>query len=234
MKINEILTESENLQEGPILNKIGTAIGKGVGTAAKGVGAVAGGIAGLGKAFKKGYQAGKTAVGSGGDDDDIAAATADAKTRIGSTDDADSDTAQQTTTKPDTTVKTTPTTPEPKPKVQPTQRVEPTLEPENPAPEPTQGTEYAKIQKAIGQLQPTQKQEIVTMLQNDPKVQAAQKAAADRAAAKKVPVTNPKITPKPVAKKTKTAPTAKTVSVKQKQLTPSGFGQMVQGLSKGS
>ena len=30
MKINEILVESHSLEEGPILNKIGTAIGKGV------------------------------------------------------------------------------------------------------------------------------------------------------------------------------------------------------------
>ena len=61
MKINEILIESQQLDEGP-LGSIGTAIGKGVGAAAKGVGAVAGGVAGLGRAFKKGYAGGKATV----------------------------------------------------------------------------------------------------------------------------------------------------------------------------
>jgi hypothetical protein len=67
MKISEILVESKQLDEGPLLNKIGSAVGKGVGTVAKGVGAVAGGVVGTGKALAKGYQAGKAAVGSGGD-----------------------------------------------------------------------------------------------------------------------------------------------------------------------
>jgi hypothetical protein len=70
MRINEILTESqlEQLEEGPILNKIGSAVGKGVGALAKGVGAVAGGVAGLGAAVKKGFQAGKGVVSGAGDD----------------------------------------------------------------------------------------------------------------------------------------------------------------------
>jgi hypothetical protein len=70
MKINEILLESEvqNLEEGPILNKIGTAVGKGVGAVAKGAGAVAGGVAGLGAAAKKGFQAGKQTVAGAGDE----------------------------------------------------------------------------------------------------------------------------------------------------------------------
>jgi hypothetical protein len=70
MKINEILLESEvqNLEEGPILNKIGSAVGKGVGAVAKGAGAVAGGVAGLGAAAKKGFQAGKQTVAGAGDD----------------------------------------------------------------------------------------------------------------------------------------------------------------------
>ena len=68
MRIQEILIESHQLDEGPILNKIGTAVGKGVGTLAKGVGAVAGGVAGLGSAVKKGFQAGKATVGGAGDD----------------------------------------------------------------------------------------------------------------------------------------------------------------------
>ena len=67
MKIQEILVESQ-LQEGPILNKIGSAIGKGAGTLAKGVGSIAGGVAGLGSALAKGYKAGKSAVSMAGDD----------------------------------------------------------------------------------------------------------------------------------------------------------------------
>ena len=74
MRIQEILIESHQLDEGPLLNKIGSAVGKGVGTLAKGVGAVAGGIAGLGAAAKKGFQAGKTTVGGAGDADPAAAA----------------------------------------------------------------------------------------------------------------------------------------------------------------
>ena len=67
MKISEVLVESKQLQEGPILNKIGTGVGKVVGTIGKGVGAAVGGAVGLGKAIKKGYQAGKAVVGQGGD-----------------------------------------------------------------------------------------------------------------------------------------------------------------------
>ena len=66
MRINEILVES-TLEEGPILNKIGSGIGKVAGTVAKGVGAVAGGVAGLGSALKKGFQAGKQTVAGAGD-----------------------------------------------------------------------------------------------------------------------------------------------------------------------
>ncbi len=68
MKINEILVESQQLDEGPLLNKIGSGIGKVAGGVGKAVGAVAGGIAGLGSAIKKGYQAGKSTVATGGDD----------------------------------------------------------------------------------------------------------------------------------------------------------------------
>jgi|694.fasta_scaffold46793_3 hypothetical protein len=73
MKISELLVESQQLDEGPILNKIGSAVGKGVGAVAKGVGAVAGGVAGLGSAVKKGFQAGKATVGGAGDNADPAA-----------------------------------------------------------------------------------------------------------------------------------------------------------------
>jgi hypothetical protein len=70
MKITEILAESKQLNEGPLLNKIGDVIGKGVGGVGKGIGAVAGGVAGLGTAIKKGYRAGKATVAGGGDDEE--------------------------------------------------------------------------------------------------------------------------------------------------------------------
>jgi hypothetical protein len=65
MRINEILTESQlqQLDEGPILNKIGSVVGGAARGLAKGVGAVAGGVVGAGRAIKKGYQAGKAFVG---------------------------------------------------------------------------------------------------------------------------------------------------------------------------
>lgn len=69
MKLEEIIVES-NLEEGPILNKIGAGIGKAAGTMAKGVGAVAGGVAGLGSAFKKGFQSGKAQVAKAGDEEE--------------------------------------------------------------------------------------------------------------------------------------------------------------------
>lgn len=76
MRIQDILVESQQLDEGPILNKIGTGIGKLAGGAAKAVGAVAGGIAGAGQAIKKGYQAGKQTVAGAGDDEEPAAGAA--------------------------------------------------------------------------------------------------------------------------------------------------------------
>jgi hypothetical protein len=69
MKITEILVESRELEEGPLLNKFGSAVGKVAGTVAKGVGAVAGGVAGAGTALKKGWNAGKAAVARAGDDE---------------------------------------------------------------------------------------------------------------------------------------------------------------------
>ena len=74
MRIQELLVESEQLDEGP-LSAIGTGLGKVAGGAAKAVGAVAGGVAGLGSAFKKGYQSGKSTVA--GDEEPAAAAPAD-------------------------------------------------------------------------------------------------------------------------------------------------------------
>jgi hypothetical protein len=77
MRINEILIESQ-LEEGPLLNKIGSGIGKAAGSVAKGVGAVAGGVAGLGSALKKGFQAGKQTVAGAGDATAAPAGTAPA------------------------------------------------------------------------------------------------------------------------------------------------------------
>jgi hypothetical protein len=76
MRLNELLTEDQDLEEGPLLNKIGAGIGKVAGGAAKAVGAVAGGIAGLGAAAKKGFQAGKTTVAGAGDEPAADTATA--------------------------------------------------------------------------------------------------------------------------------------------------------------
>lgn len=70
MKINELLVESQQLDEGPF----GTAVGKAVGGLAKGVGAVAGGVAGMGKAFKKGWDSGKATVAGDPDPNDAAPA----------------------------------------------------------------------------------------------------------------------------------------------------------------
>jgi len=70
MKIHELLVENEQLDEGP-LSAIGSGLGKVAGGAAKAVGAVAGGVAGLGSAFKKGYQSGKKTVA--GDEEEPAA-----------------------------------------------------------------------------------------------------------------------------------------------------------------
>lgn len=67
MKITELLVESEQIQEGPLLNKLGTAMGTVAGTAAKGVGALAGGVAGMKAAAKKGFKAGKQQVAKAGD-----------------------------------------------------------------------------------------------------------------------------------------------------------------------
>lgn len=58
MKISDLLTESKQLDEGPILDKISAGIGK----ASKAVGAVAGGVAGAVDAAKKGFAAGRSAV----------------------------------------------------------------------------------------------------------------------------------------------------------------------------
>lgn len=121
---------------------------------------------------------------------------------------------------------------------------------------------YAQAQKAVDGLPPEQKKEVIAMLQADPKVKAAMARPAagtkESPNAKfwkqgKHSSGNPfrgndnfddetgePIPPefknnKPAAKsaaKPKAEPTAKMGTVKQKQLTPTGFGQMVSGLTK--
>jgi hypothetical protein len=78
MKITELLVESQQIQEGPLLNKIGSAMGNVAGTAAKGLGAVAGGVAGMKAAAKKGFKAGKTQVAKAGDKPAVKATPAQA------------------------------------------------------------------------------------------------------------------------------------------------------------
>ena len=195
MKIHEILIESQ-LQEGPILNKISSAVGKGVGTLAKGVGAVAGGVAGIGSAVKKGFQAGKATVGGAGDDPAADPATTDKRnilqkvrdTMPGSkptTGTAAGGTTQATQEPPaaDTDGGTAQVPQQPPAQKKPTSAfgklsAAAAGQPTDDAPEadPKADTAYAQAQKAIAGLQPEQKKEIVTMLQADPKVKAAMTA----------------------------------------------------------
>lgn len=51
MRVYEILSESTYLDEGPVMDKIGSTLG-----------GIAGGVAGMGSAIKRGYQAGKAAT----------------------------------------------------------------------------------------------------------------------------------------------------------------------------
>jgi hypothetical protein len=76
MKIIELVETREPIEEGPILNKLGSMAGNAVGTVAKGVGAVAGGVAGAWDAAKKGFKAGRAGVAAAGDDPAAAAAPA--------------------------------------------------------------------------------------------------------------------------------------------------------------
>ena len=178
MKINEILVESQ-LQEGPILNKIGSAVGKGVGTLAKGVGAVAGGIAGLGGAIKKGFQAGKATVGGAGDDEEPAAGSeAPASTPAAGGGAPAAKTATTSAPAAKTAAASAPAADSEAPTstAAPAAKKAAAAPAAEPAANPRADTAYAQAQKAIAGLQPEQKKEIVTMLQADPKVKAAMTA----------------------------------------------------------
>jgi hypothetical protein len=69
MRIDDLfLTESQNLEEGPIWDKVkgaGAAVGKGIGAVGQAVGAVAGVPAGIAGAVKKGYQASRDTIAGG-------------------------------------------------------------------------------------------------------------------------------------------------------------------------
>jgi hypothetical protein len=163
MKITEILTESQlkQLDEGPILNKIGSGIGKAVGTAGKAIGAVAGGVAGAVDAAKKGFSAGRSAVAGGGDKDpqaaptsaaDINAAgpkgTAAAKTQTGAAAQAINKTAQAT---------------------------------QGANAEKVGQTVYAQVKSQVNQLDKKGKQRIMQLLQKSLAAPAAKPAAAPAA-----------------------------------------------------
>lgn len=66
MENNKQKLQEQLLAEFDALDKLGRGIGRTVGAGAKSLGAVAGGVAGLGSAFKKGFQSGKQTVGGGG------------------------------------------------------------------------------------------------------------------------------------------------------------------------
>jgi hypothetical protein len=179
MRLNELLTESQ-VQEGPLLNKLGSTVGKAAGTVAKGVGAVAGGIAGIGKAFKKGYQAGKTTVGSGGDSDSAepaAANTGSAASSTGSAPSGSSTAAPATTSKPAATT-TTPAAQSKPAQATSKPAAAPAQSSEQPAAKAANDTQYAQAQKAIAALQPADQKTILTTLQADPKVKSAMAKAA--------------------------------------------------------
>jgi hypothetical protein len=211
MKINEILVESQ-LQEGPMLDKFGKAVGGVASGVAKGVGAVAGGIAGMGSAFKKGFSAGKTTVA--GDDEapkkpsmigdlakglgkdaykgatgydlpgqDKASLKKKAAAPTASGTAAPAAApAQQPAAAPGTAAPAAKAAPTAKPAAGSTPAAAPTAAPAA-APNPKADTAYAQAQKAVASLAPKQKSQLIKMLQSDPKVAAAAKAPAAAPAA---------------------------------------------------
>lgn len=68
MRLEEILVESSEVNEGPMWDKLkkgATTVGKGIGAVGQGLGAAAGTVAGLGQAMKKGYQGARDTVAAG-------------------------------------------------------------------------------------------------------------------------------------------------------------------------
>ena len=188
MKITEILVENQQVDEGPLLNKIGAGIGKVAGTVAKGVGAVAGGVAGLGSAVKKGFQAGKQTVAGAGDEPAANAGAAPAANT------ATTPTATTPTAKAAPTTKTTspasgaPTTSAPASNTTPAASGAPaTSAPaaggasaSEPAPA-AGGTAYAQVKANIDKLDKKGKQRILATLQKEVGAAPAAKPAAPAA-----------------------------------------------------
>jgi hypothetical protein len=255
MKINEILVESQ-LQEGPMLDKFGKAVGGVASGVAKGVGAVAGGIAGMGSAFKKGFNAGKTTVA--GDDEapkkpnmigDLAkglgkdaykGATgydlpgqdkASLKKKAAAP--AASGTAAPAAAKPAAPAAPGTAAPAAAPAAKPTA---PGTAAPAAAPNPKADTAYAQAQKAVASLAPKQKSQLIKMLQSDPKVAAAAKAPA--AAPAKAPAG--KMANAPVSKTNTAKPgnpnatpaAAPEAPAADPQAGANAFGQMANTLSK--
>ena len=207
MKINEILVESQ-LQEGPMLDKFGKAVGGVASGVAKGVGAVAGGIAGMGSAFKKGFSAGKTTVA--GDDEAPKKPSMIGDLAKGLGKDAykgatgyDLPGQDKASLKKKAAAPAAPGTAAPAaaPAQQPAaapgaaapaaKAAAPAAKPTAPgtaapaantaapaAANPKADTAYAQAQKAVASLAPKQKSQLIKMLQSDPKVAAAAKAPA--------------------------------------------------------
>jgi hypothetical protein len=260
MKINEILIESQ-LQEGPMLDKFGKAVGGVASGVAKGVGAVAGGIAGMGSAFKKGFSAGKTTVA--GDDEapkkpsmigDLAkglgkdaykGATgydlpgqdkASLKKKAAAP--AASGTAapaQQPAAAPGTAAPAAKAAPTAKPAAGATPAAAPTAKAgaaaPAAAPNPKADTAYAQAQKAVASLAPKEKSQLIKMLQSDPKVAAAAKAPAKAPAGK---MANAPVSKTNTAKpgNPNAAAAPEAPAAADPQAGANAFGQMANTLSK--
>jgi hypothetical protein len=184
MKITEILVENQQVDEGPLLNKIGAGIGKVAGTVAKGVGAVAGGVAGLGSAVKKGFQAGKQTVAGAGDEPaaDAGAAPAANTATAGTT--PATKAAPKTKTTP--AASGAPATSAPASNTTPAASGAPaTSAPaasSAPASEPAAGgTAYAQVKANIDKLDKKGKQRILATLQKEVGAAPAAKPAAPAA-----------------------------------------------------
>jgi len=71
MRIDDIIIENQNLEEGPIWDKtrqVGAAVGKGLGAVGQGIGAVAGVPAGIARAIGKGYNRAADTIAGGPDE----------------------------------------------------------------------------------------------------------------------------------------------------------------------
>jgi hypothetical protein len=248
MKINELLVESQNLEEGPFANKVGSAIGKAVGTAAKGVGAVAGGIAGLGAAAKKGFAAGKAKVAAAGDDEEDGMKLADVPNPLlskftktssgqGAAAPASGAPAPAASGAPAPQTKQAPAPAAPAASGAPA-----TAAPASGAPAQGQapaasGTMYAQVKANIDKLDKKGKQRILQLLQKQVGTAPAEPAAAPAAA----PAPANTMANAPVSKTNKakpgnpnvTAPAAEPTPADNPQAGASAFGQMANTLSKG-